>query len=91
MKPRRAIAGFTLVEALLATALMGAILAAHLVAPLRRLRGVMERFGRGELAARAQSRRRDEIGALARAFDEIAGRIETLLEAERRLLQDVSH
>ncbi len=71
--------------------LMGAILAAQLAVPLRRLRRVVVRFGRGELAARADSSRKDEIGELARAFDEMAGRIEILLTAERRLLQDVSH
>jgi two-component system sensor histidine kinase CpxA len=51
----------------------------------------MERFGRGELSARAGSTRRDELGQLARAFDRMAGRIETLLAAERRLLLDISH
>jgi two-component system sensor histidine kinase CpxA len=71
--------------------LMGAILAAHLAMPLRHLRRVVDRFGRGDLAARADSPRKDEIGELARAFDEMAGRIEVLLTAERRLLQDVSH
>lgn len=70
---------------------MGAILAAHLAAPLRRLRLVVERFGHGDLSARAQTTRKDEIGELSRAFDEMADRIETLLAAERRLLQDVSH
>ena len=69
---------------------MGAILAVHLAAPLRSLQCVMDRFGRGDLAARVRSTRRDEFGKLSRAFDEMAGRIETLLAAERRLLQDVS-
>jgi two-component system sensor histidine kinase CpxA len=70
---------------------MGSILAIHLVAPLRRLRRVVEMFGRGHLKARALSKRKDEIGELSRAFDEMAERIEVLLSAERRLLQDVSH
>lgn len=70
---------------------MGAALAMHLALPLRRLRRAMDRFGRGDLSARVRSPRRDEIGELSRAFDEMAGRIETLLAAERRLLQDVSH
>jgi two-component system sensor histidine kinase CpxA len=70
---------------------MGAILALSLAAPLRRLRAVVERFGAGDLAARSRSRRGDEIGELSRSFDEMADRIETLLGAERRLLQDVSH
>jgi signal transduction histidine kinase len=75
----------------LVIALMAWVLAAHIVAPLRRLRRLVDQFGRGELAARAHSTRKDEIGELSRSFDEMAGRIETLLSAERRLLQDVSH
>ncbi len=71
--------------------LMGATLAAHLVRPLRHLRRVVVRFGRGDLSSRADSARKDEIGELARAFDEMAGRIQVLMTAERRLLQDVSH
>ena len=70
---------------------MGAVLAMHLAVPLRQLRRVMDRFGQGDLAARSGSTRRDEIGELSRSFDKMAGRIETLLVAERRLLQDVSH
>jgi two-component system sensor histidine kinase CpxA len=70
---------------------MGSILALHLAKPLRRLRDVVEQFGRGNLEARSRSDRKDEIGELSRAFDEMAERIETLLAAERRLLQDVSH
>ena len=51
----------------------------------------MDRFGAGDLAARVHSARKDEIGDLSRAFDRMAERIGTLLAAERRLLQDVSH
>ena len=75
----------------LVIALMGWILAAHLAAPLRRLRCLVDQFGGGDLAIRSHSTRKDEIGELSRSFDEMAGRIETLLSAERRLLQDVSH
>jgi len=51
----------------------------------------VDRFGSGELSVRAGSRRRDEIGNLSRTFDRMAERIATLLTAERRLLQDISH
>ena len=71
--------------------LLGYLLAMHLARPLRALRLAVERFGRGELSTRFGSNRRDEIGELGRAFDHMAGQIETLLTAERRLLQDVSH
>lgn len=66
-------------------------LAFHIGSPLRSLARVVERFGQGELTTRAQLTRKDEIGNLARSFDRMADRIETLLTAERRLLQDVSH
>jgi two-component system sensor histidine kinase CpxA len=61
------------------------------VVPLRKLQRVVDRFGRGDMEARIKSGRKDEIGDLSRAFDEMADRIGTLLVAERRLLQDVSH
>jgi signal transduction histidine kinase len=67
------------------------VLAVHLASPLRSLRRVLERFGRGDLAIRYHIARRDEIGDLARAFNRMADQIATLLSAERRLLQDVSH
>jgi signal transduction histidine kinase len=76
---------------LLVVVLLGYALAVHLARPLRRLRVAVDQFGRGELATRIGSNRPDEIGELARAFDRMAGRIETLMAAERRLLQDVSH
>jgi two-component system sensor histidine kinase CpxA len=66
-------------------------LAANIASPLRNLARVVERFGRGDLDARANLNRHDEIGELARSFDQMAERIRTLLSAERRLLQDVSH
>lgn len=67
------------------------ILAVHLVSPLRALEQTVERFGRGDFRVRANVQRRDEFGKLARTFNVMADRIETLLKAERRLLLDVSH
>jgi signal transduction histidine kinase len=51
----------------------------------------VERFGSGDLSARVGSTRQDELGHLARTFDWMANRIETLVAAERRLLLDISH
>jgi two-component system sensor histidine kinase CpxA len=76
---------------LLAVALLCWLLALNIGSPLRSLARMVERFGQGDLSIRAHSTRRDEIGELAGAFDRMADRIETLLTAERRLLQDVSH
>ena len=76
---------------LLAVALLCYMLATNLATPLRVLGQAVERFGKGNLSARVNSRRQDEIGELSRAFDQMADRIQTLLTAERRLLQDISH
>jgi signal transduction histidine kinase len=67
------------------------LLAVHLASPLRGLRRVLEKFGQGDLGVRYHLARRDEIGELATAFNRMADQITTLLSAERRLLQDVSH
>jgi two-component system sensor histidine kinase CpxA len=75
----------------LAVALLAWPLAIHIGRPLRKLAAVVDRFGRGDLTARIPFARQDEIGDLARSFNQMADRIETLLVAERRLLQDVSH
>jgi signal transduction histidine kinase len=72
-------------------AIFGYLLAVNIASPLRQLRTAVDSFGRGDLTARVNSRRRDEFGTLARSFDQMASRIETLMTAERRLLQDISH
>lgn len=76
---------------LAAVALVCWALALNIGLPLRALARGVERVGRGDLSVRLNSRRRDELGELARSFDRMAERIGTLLSAERRLLQDVSH
>ena len=67
------------------------LLAFYLTQPVRRLQRAVESFGHGDLSARASSPRRDELGDLARTFDRMADRIQTLVDAERRLLLDISH
>ena len=74
-----------------AVALVCWLLALNIASPLRALARTVDRFGAGDLAARVKSSRKDEIGELSRVFDRMAERIGTLLSAERRLLQDVSH
>jgi len=66
-------------------------LAVNIASPLRSLSRTVDRFGAGDLSVRVHSARKDEIGELSRAFDRMAERIGTLLTAERRLLQDISH
>jgi two-component system sensor histidine kinase CpxA len=63
----------------------------RLTNPLRKLQHAVDSFGQGDLTARAPSSRRDELGQLARTFNQMADRMQTLLAAERRLLLDISH
>jgi signal transduction histidine kinase len=93
--PRRAVASWFITPDhllwLAATLLFCYLLALNLTSPVRQLQKTVERFGQGDLSARLNSPRRDELGDLARAFDQMATRIQTLLAAERRLLLDISH
>jgi signal transduction histidine kinase len=75
----------------LAIAVLGGALSMGIVSPLRRVAETVDRFGRGDLSARVEGNRRDEIGNLSRSFNDMADRIEGLLTAQKRLLQDVSH
>jgi signal transduction histidine kinase len=72
-------------------ALLCYALAFYLTSPLRGLQRALDLFGRGDLGARAEEKRRDELGELAGTFNRMAERIQTLLAAERRLLLDISH
>jgi len=76
---------------LAAVALLCWLIALTIVRPIRQLAGAVDRFGGGDLATRIPAPRGDEVGDLARAFNRMAARIETLMTAERRLLQDISH
>lgn len=49
------------------------------------------RFGDGDLAARADSRSRDAVGQLGQSFNQMAERIENLLQAHKELFRAVSH
>ena len=59
--------------------------------PVRRLQDAVKRFGRGDYSVRSGVSRHDEIGRLAAEFDRMAEKVERVVAAERRLLQDVSH
>ncbi len=69
-------------------------LARSFAKPLLKMRGATRQIAGGDLTVRvgrAVGRRRDEIGKLARDFDGMAARIESLMESQRRLLRDISH
>jgi signal transduction histidine kinase len=80
-----------LAVALIVLALCSIPLARSVTAPLVSLSGLARRFGKGDLTARLHSKRRDEIGELARAFDDMADRIAALRRSEKELLANISH
>ena len=59
--------------------------------PIRSVTDTVVRFGQGDMSARTYLLRQDEIGWLARSFNDMAERLEGLLVSERRLLEDISH
>jgi signal transduction histidine kinase len=62
-----------------------------LVRPLQRIARAAEAFGDGDTSARTGVDRGDEIGKVARAFDDMSERIGRSREAERELLAGLSH
>lgn len=74
-----------------AIALIAWPLAVSLLKPMRALGEVMGRFGAGDLSARVDRPGHDEIGELARGFNQLADRIRALIQSEKMLLASVSH
>ncbi len=70
-------------------------LAHSITKPVRHMRTTARRLADGDLTVRIGKavgpRRRDEIGELARDFDFMADRIESLLASQQTLLRDISH
>ncbi|HSI06083.1 MAG: sensor histidine kinase [Myxococcota bacterium] len=66
-------------------------LARRIANPIDSLIAAAQRLGSGDFRSRTGITRRDDIGDLARAFDEMADRIEKLLRNEKELLANVSH
>ena len=58
---------------------------------LEQLTASVDRFGAGDLAARAREDGRDEVSRLASSFNQMAGRVAALLDAHGHLLVNASH
>jgi two-component system, OmpR family, sensor kinase len=71
---------------------VGAFLTARWIAqPLIHLSHMARALGQGDLRVRSELQRNDELGEVARAFDEMAERIQDLLRTEKELLANVAH
>src|SRR5208282_4480863 len=83
-----------LIIAVISSGLVCYLLAWFLTMPVVRLRAATRQLAAGDLTARAgapNSKRRDEVAGLMRDFDAMAERMETLVKAQSRLLNDISH
>ena len=86
--------GMGILLAILTSGLVCFLLARYVTAPVVRLRAATQRLAEGDLTARAgalRTGRRDELAELVRDFDSMAERIENLINAQSRLLNDISH
>ena len=83
----------TLLLAILVTALVSWWLARSVTRPVQALTSATRALAGGDLDIRLPqvARRRDELGVLARDFEEMARRLRELLRGRERLLRDVSH
>jgi two-component system, OmpR family, sensor histidine kinase CpxA len=83
-----------LIIGVISSGLVCYFLAWYMTKPVSRLRAATRQLAAGDLSARAgdpASRRSDEIAGLIRDFDTMAARLEGLVEAQSRLLNDISH
>jgi two-component system sensor histidine kinase CpxA len=83
-----------LLIAVISSGLVCYILAWFLTMPVVRLRAATRKLAAGDLSARAgapNTGRRDEVAGLMRDFDTMAERMENLVKAQSRLLNDISH
>lgn len=71
--------------------LAGAVLAGQIGRPIGRLQNVATRIAQGDLVARAAVEGSREQRFLARAFNDMAARIERLVSAQQRFIADASH
>lgn len=62
-----------------------------IVAPLEKLTRAAKALGEGDLSTRSGLKQGGEVGELARAFDDMAERLERQVKNERALLANVSH
>lgn len=79
---------------LLASLIFAALLARYFSKPIRNLRSAFDAAAEGNLDVRAgpqMGKRRDELADLGRDFDMMSSRLQALMDAQRRLLHDVSH
>ena len=87
----RALYGNRAVRLLAVLALLCYGIAGYVMWRMRRLENAIRSFGTGRLEVRIPSNSRDPLRRLSGAFNQMATRVESLVDAHKRLCIDVSH
>jgi signal transduction histidine kinase len=82
---------FGLIFLLLFTIGLAYIMQISLLRPLKWLRGGVEAVSEGDFSIKVPVVRNDEIGKVARAFNQMTTRVQQMMDDRERLLADVSH
>lgn len=83
-----------LLAAIIASLVFSLLLAWYLTRPIRVLKNAVKIVATGDLSARVTPKmrgRRDEIADLGAEFDHMATRLQSMIDAQQRLMHDVSH
>jgi signal transduction histidine kinase len=83
--------GIASVVAVVMAACAGWLVSRRMCAPLEALTGTTAAMAAGDLAARADVNRRDELGDLARSFNKMADQVEETVVTLRRFVSDAAH
>jgi signal transduction histidine kinase len=89
--PRHGVALTVMLAALGVTAVGCYAIARRVTRRLELLETGVERFGSGDLTARATVDGHDELARVADRFNQAAGRIQVLVDGQRRMLASASH
>jgi two-component system sensor histidine kinase BaeS len=73
------------------SALAAMLLAAHFRKPIRQLAGGASELAAGRYGTRLPDARSDELGELARAFNQLAGKLAAAEQSRRQWVADTSH
>ena len=72
-------------------AVVGWVISRRISAPLVALTEVTASMAGGDLSARADVARKDELGTLARSFNQMADQVEEIITSLRRFVSDAAH
>ncbi len=82
---------FGLIFLLLITIGLAYAIQLHLLRPLKWLHSGVDAVSGGDFSSKVPVVRNDEIGRVARAFNQMTGRVQQMMDDRERLLADVSH